>query len=148
MTESMQQAKPDRGVVLFAVLAILGLSLFLQFTFGLKQAVLFLTGAGLGISLLHAVFSFSSVWRNFIRQREGAGIRAQLLLFMLALAKVWESGFAVADRHIAGDENNANYKKYHKKAKMMTSQYKKLIHKKVEHGKFTYLELANEVFSK
>jgi len=64
------------------------------------------------------------------------------------LAKVWESGFAVADRHIAGDESNANYKKYHKKAKMMSSQYKKLIHKKVEAGKFTYLELAQEVFSK
>ncbi len=64
------------------------------------------------------------------------------------LAKVWESGFAVADRHIAGDENNANYKKYHKKAKMMSAQYKKLIHKKVEAGKFTYQELADEVFSK
>jgi cytochrome c551/c552 len=64
------------------------------------------------------------------------------------LAKVWESGFAVADRHIAGDESNANYKKYHKKAKMMSSQYKKLIHKKVEAGKFTYQELADEVFSK
>jgi len=64
------------------------------------------------------------------------------------LAKVWESGFAPADRHIAGDENNANYKKYHKKAKMMSSQYKKLIKKRVEAGKFTYLDLANEVFSK
>jgi len=65
-----------------------------------------------------------------------------------ALAAVWKSGFAVADRKIAGDESNANYKKYHKKAKMMTSQYKKLIHKKVEAGKFTYKELAMEVFSK
>ncbi|MDQ6990517.1 MAG: hypothetical protein Q9M11_02135 [Mariprofundaceae bacterium] len=64
------------------------------------------------------------------------------------LAKVWESGFAPADRHIAGDENNANYKKYHKKAKIMTAQYKRLIKKNVEKGKFTYLELANEVFSK
>jgi len=64
------------------------------------------------------------------------------------LAKVWESGFAVADRHIAGDESNANYGKYHKKAKMMSSQYKKLIHKKVEAGKFTYQELADEVFAK
>ncbi len=84
MIEPRQQPKPDRSVVLLTVLAILGLSLFLQFTFGLKQAVLFLTGVGLGISLLHAAFSFSSVWRNFIRRREGVGIRAQLLLFMLA----------------------------------------------------------------
>ena len=64
------------------------------------------------------------------------------------LAKVWESGFAPADRHIAGDENNANYKKYHKKAKMMSAQYKKLIKKRVEAGKFTYQALADEVFSK
>ncbi|GMR05944.1 MAG: YeeE/YedE family protein [Gammaproteobacteria bacterium] len=84
ITESMQKNKSDRGVVLFTVLAILGLSLFLQFAFSLKQAVLFLTGVGLGISLLHAAFGFSSVWRNFIRKREGVGIRAQLLLFMLA----------------------------------------------------------------
>jgi len=64
------------------------------------------------------------------------------------LAKVFEGGFAIADRHIAGDETNANYKKYHKKAKMMSSQYKKLIHKKVEAGKFTYQELAAAIFAK
>jgi len=64
------------------------------------------------------------------------------------LAKVWEGGFAPADRHIAGDKTNPNWKKYHKKAKMMTAQYKKLIKKRVEAGKFTYLDLANEVFSK
>lgn len=64
------------------------------------------------------------------------------------LAKVWEEGFAVADRHIAGDESNASYKKYHKKAKMMTTQYKKIIKKKVDAGKFTYQALADEVFSK
>jgi len=65
-----------------------------------------------------------------------------------ALAKVWEEGFKVEDRKIAGDESNANYKKYHKKAKMMSAQYKKLIKKKVEAGKFTYKDLAMEVFSK
>jgi len=65
-----------------------------------------------------------------------------------ALAKVWADGFKVEDRHIAGNPCNPNYKKYHKKAKMMTAQYKKLIHKKVEAGKFTYKELAMEVFSK
>ena len=84
MIEPAQQSRPDRGVVQLTVLAILGLSLFLYAAFSLKQAVLFLTGAGLGISLLHATISFSSVWRNFIREREGVGIRAQLLLFMLA----------------------------------------------------------------
>jgi len=64
------------------------------------------------------------------------------------LAKVFEAGFAVEDRKIAGDESNANYKKYHKKAKMMTSQYNKIIKKKVESGKFTYQAIADEIFSK
>lgn len=84
MTEPVRQHKSDQGVVLFSILAILGLSLFLQFAFNLRQAALFLTGTGLGISLLHAAFGFSSVWRNFIRKREGAGLRAQILLFMFA----------------------------------------------------------------
>ena len=84
MAEPSQVIKPDRSVVLLTLLAIIGLSLFLQYAFSLKQAVLFLIGVGLGISLLHAAFGFSSVWRSFIRQREGVGIRAQLLLFMLA----------------------------------------------------------------
>jgi cytochrome c551/c552 len=64
------------------------------------------------------------------------------------LAKVWASGFAPADRPIAGNPCNPNYKKYTKKAKTMTGQYKKLIKKAVEKGQFTYQELADEVFSK
>ncbi len=79
-----QTGQADKGIALFTILAITGLSLFLQYAFGLKQAILFLTGVGLGISLLHAAFGFSSVWRNFIRQRESSGIRAQILMFMLA----------------------------------------------------------------
>jgi cytochrome c551/c552 len=64
------------------------------------------------------------------------------------LAKVWASGFAPADRAIAGNPCNPNYKKYSKKAKTMTGQYKNLIKKAVEKGQFTYQELADEVFSK
>ena len=64
------------------------------------------------------------------------------------LAKAWESGFAVDNRAIAGNPCNANYKKYHKKAKTMTGQYKKLIKKSVSKGKFTYQELADAVFAK
>jgi len=59
------------------------------------------------------------------------------------LAKVLESGFAVNDRKVATSDA-----KYKKKTGMMTSQYKKLIKKKVEAGKFTYQALADEIFSK
>jgi len=64
------------------------------------------------------------------------------------LAKAWESGFEADSRAIAGNPCNADYKKYHKKAKTMTGQYKKLIKKAVKKGKFTYQELADAVFAK
>jgi len=64
------------------------------------------------------------------------------------LEKVFADGFAVADRKIAGDESNASYKKYHKKAKIMSKQYKKLIAGGVKKGKITYKELAELIFSK
>jgi cytochrome c551/c552 len=64
------------------------------------------------------------------------------------LAKAWESGFAVEDRAIAGNPCNPYFKKYHKKAKVMTAQYKKLIKKAAERGRITYQSLAEEVFAK
>jgi len=59
------------------------------------------------------------------------------------LAQVFEAGFTVNDRKVAASDA-----KYKKKTGMMTSQYKKLIKKKVEAGKFTYQALADEIFSK
>ncbi len=75
--------KSDYLVVFLATLGIGALALLLQDAFNTRQSLLFLIGVGLGISLLHASFGFSSVWRNFIRKRESVGVRAQLLLFML-----------------------------------------------------------------
>ncbi len=83
MASSAQQTHPETSVVLLSLLASTGLALYLFAIFGIRQAALFLTGIGLGVSLLHAAFGFSSVWRNFIHRRESAGIRAQLALFML-----------------------------------------------------------------
>jgi len=59
------------------------------------------------------------------------------------LAKVFGSGFAVNDRKVASSEA-----KYKKNLGMMTAQYKRLIKKKVEAGKFTYQALADEIFAK
>ncbi len=83
MSAVVMERKADLSVVFLTVLGIGALSLFLQDAFNLKQSLLFLIGVGLGISLLHASFGFSSVWRNFIHKREGVGIRAQLILFMI-----------------------------------------------------------------
>ncbi|MDQ7003315.1 MAG: hypothetical protein Q9N02_11640 [Ghiorsea sp.] len=59
------------------------------------------------------------------------------------LAAVFESGFAVENRKVAGSDA-----KWKKKAKIMSGQYKRLIKKNVEKGKFTYLELAETIFAK
>lgn len=73
----------DKPVVLMVLTGILALSLFLQHEFDLRQALLFLTGIGLGATLMHALFGFSGAWRFFIRDRKSVGIRAQLLLIGL-----------------------------------------------------------------
>lgn len=79
-------AKPqstDQPVVLLVSLAIFGITLFVQQTIAGYQYLTFVIGVALGIALMHAAFGFSGSWRNFIRQRDGQGIRAQLLLLGL-----------------------------------------------------------------
>lgn len=70
----------DKLIVLLGCLFILFVSLFLYHDLNLKQALFFLLGTGLGISLMHAMFGFSGGWRMYIRSRHSVGIRAQILL--------------------------------------------------------------------
>ncbi|MEN8207564.1 MAG: YeeE/YedE thiosulfate transporter family protein, partial [Pseudomonadota bacterium] len=72
--------KPDTSLVLVTGLGLLAVSLFLRYEFAPRQAVLFLIGSGLGITLFHASFGFTGGWRQFVRKQHGAPIRAQLLL--------------------------------------------------------------------
>lgn len=71
----------DTLVVLLAALGVLALALLLQHEFATSQALLFLTGAGLGITLYHAAFGFTGGWRRLIRERRSEDARAHLLLF-------------------------------------------------------------------
>ena len=75
--------KTDIPVAAVSSLAILAISLLLQHEFSLKHSLLFLTGTGLGITLLHALFGFTGGWRQFIRDRNSQGVRAQILLLAL-----------------------------------------------------------------
>ncbi|MFV5490925.1 YeeE/YedE family protein [Acinetobacter sp. ASP199] len=52
---------------------------------GLNQALLFLVGGALGMTLYHASFGFTSSWRVFIKQRRGRGLRAQMIMLALAV---------------------------------------------------------------
>jgi len=73
----------DKPVAVLTLLGVFALSLFLQHAFNLQQALVFLLGVGLGIALLHASFGFSGGWRQFLRKRHSAAIRAHLWLFGL-----------------------------------------------------------------
>jgi hypothetical protein len=52
---------------------------------GLNQALLFLIGGALGMTLYHASFGFTSSWRVFIKERRGRGLRAQMIMLALAV---------------------------------------------------------------
>ncbi|EIM18880.1 YeeE/YedE family protein [Pseudomonas chlororaphis] len=80
-------AVPERkfGAPLFALIALLAGAVFLQAQVGSRQVWLLLLGAALGLTLYHAAFGFTSAWRVFIRDRRGAGLRAQMVMLALAV---------------------------------------------------------------
>jgi len=74
----------DQPTTLWTALAIFAITIILQNEFGVRHAMLFLIGTGLGITLMHALFGFTGGWRRFQRERRSAGIRAQLLLLAIS----------------------------------------------------------------
>ncbi len=52
---------------------------------GINQALLFLVGGALGMTLYHASFGFTSSWRVFLKERRGRGLRAQMIMLALAV---------------------------------------------------------------
>lgn len=52
---------------------------------GSNQALLFLIGGALGMTLYHASFGFTSSWRVFIKERRGRGLRAQMIMLAVAV---------------------------------------------------------------
>ena len=65
-------------------LLICGLT-FLFINYSVKHFLLLIIGFGLGVSLYHAAFGFTGSWRNFILERNGNGVRSQLLAIGLAI---------------------------------------------------------------
>lgn len=80
-------AAPERtfGAPLCALLVLSAAALFLQARVGAQQVLLLVLGAALGLTLYHAAFGFTSAWRVFIRDRRGAGLRAQMVMLALAV---------------------------------------------------------------
>ncbi|XJZ27259.1 YeeE/YedE family protein [Bacillota bacterium Lsc_1132] len=58
--------------------------LFLGSTVSYKQAFLYLIAGILGLALYHAHYGFTSAFRVFLTAGRGVGIRAQMILFLIA----------------------------------------------------------------
>lgn len=88
MSASVLPAVTHRRSITPIGVALLGLvfgGLYLGQTHNTRQGLLLLIGGGLGLSLYHAAFGFTRAWREFIADRRGAGLRAQMLLFSLTI---------------------------------------------------------------
>ena len=59
---------------------------YLTANVGPRQAMLFVVGTLLGLTLYHAAFGFTSAWRIFIADGRGAGLRAQMLMLAVGVA--------------------------------------------------------------
>jgi uncharacterized protein len=71
------------GPAAFTTVAIALSAWYLTATVNWRQGALFVVGAFAGIVLYHAAFGFTSAWREFIADRRGAGLRAQMLMLAL-----------------------------------------------------------------
>lgn len=71
---------PQWAVAALAAAALAGLCAAAWATTGRTLGLAVLIGALAGVSLYHAAFGFTAGWRRFIRERRGAGLRAQFWL--------------------------------------------------------------------
>ncbi|GAA3878735.1 YeeE/YedE family protein [Streptomyces sedi] len=69
-----------RGPLAVALLLGAGLDAYVFARHGAKPGVLLLLGLGLGFTLFHSRFGFTSAWRQLIAVGNGAGLRAHTLL--------------------------------------------------------------------
>jgi uncharacterized membrane protein YedE/YeeE len=72
-------------VAAIATALLLGGAVILSATISFNQALLYLLGGFLGVTLYHALFGFTSAWRVFISDRRGTGLRAQMIMLAIAV---------------------------------------------------------------
>jgi uncharacterized membrane protein YedE/YeeE len=71
-------------VVLTALVGIVGFGLLIQQSESTRLALLFATGAGLGIVLYQSLFGFTSAFRVLLADGRSAGFRAQMVMLGVA----------------------------------------------------------------
>ena len=83
--EIPNQSRIDKSALTLGMaLLICGLT-FLFINYSVKHFLLLIIGFGLGVRLYHAAFGFTGSWRTFILERNGNGVRSQLLAIGLAI---------------------------------------------------------------
>ena len=75
---------PQYGVLTVALVAVMGLLIFLFDQNG-KLAILFSLGLGMGVTLLHASYGFSSAYHKLLMERDMTDVVAQLIMLGLAI---------------------------------------------------------------
>ena len=77
---------PKAWVIACAVVLLLGGVALLGDAYGWRHAALYAVGGTLGVVLYHATFGFTSAWRAFLTEGNGAGLRAQMVMLAIATA--------------------------------------------------------------
>lgn len=74
----------DKAVVLVVSIAIVAAAQLIGLLISPRQALLFLIGGLLGVTLYHASFGFTGGWRRLVVERRGRAMRAQMLMIAAA----------------------------------------------------------------
>ena len=83
--ETPNQSRIDKSALILGMALLICSLTFLFVNYSVKHSLLLIIGFGLGVSLYHAAFGFTGSWRNFILERNGNGVRSQLLAIGLAI---------------------------------------------------------------
>ena len=83
--QNTQSLNIDKPVILYGISVSLIFSYILYSAIGDRHFYVFLIGIGLGLSLYQAAFGFTGGWRNYIEKRDSKSLRAQLLMFAIAV---------------------------------------------------------------
>lgn len=95
----------QRGVAVVGVVLAAALALYTLSSQGLPQAALLLLGVGLGFSLFHARFGFTSAWRQLVAVGQGKALRAHTVLLAataLLFAPFLAAGVSPTGVEVAG----------------------------------------------
>ena len=82
---ALQAPSPLNGATIAILLILVAIALVVGGTVSIPQAMLYLTGVALGVSLYHASFGFTGGFRVLMADGRSANVRAQMVMLALAI---------------------------------------------------------------